>query len=346
MRADPIDTTARASRRDFLTQGTVAVGGLFLSPYATVTEQANEGQRYDVVIVGGGPAGLSAALVLGRACRRVLVVDSGSGRNAPAAAVHGFLSRDGTPPAELRRIGREQLTAYAVTFREGTVTAAKPETNGFSATINGSETVICRKLVLATGVRDELPAIPGLRERWGTGVFACPYCHGWEVRGKPWAFICPPQDAIEKVTLLRGWTQDLTYLTHGPSRLTAEQSAWLDSRKVRVREGAITGLEATGGILSGVVFEGGERMEMAAIFATTKFSQRSDLARQLGCKFVTEGWLAGTVKTDPSGATEVPGLHVVGDASYAGSPSVAGAVADGSMAAGTINHAMLKEDAG
>jgi len=159
-------------------------------------------RRFDAVIVVGGPAGLSAALVFGRACRSVLVCDSGRGRNAPAAGVHGFFSQEGTPPAELRRIGREQVKPYAVEFRDGKATDARKVAGGFEVTLDGAEVVACRKLILATSVSDVLPEIPGLAALWGTGVIHCPYCHGWEYRGRPWAFLVPPDAVVHVATML------------------------------------------------------------------------------------------------------------------------------------------------
>lgn len=337
------------SRRDALAAGVTTVGGLLAAGSTTAQEEPKVNapdRKYDVVVIGGGPAGLSAALVLGRACRKVLVVDSGTGRNAPARAVHGFFTRDGDAPTDLRTIGREQLKPYAVTTHDGTATAAEPTKGGFEVTLNGKAVVACRKLILATGMTDTLPDLPGIRDWWGSGVLHCPYCHGWEVRDRPWAFIAPPEYVVERATLFLGWTKNLTYLTNGAPRPAPEQTKWLAAHKVGVREERITELEGKDRKLTAIAFEGGPRLETAAVFAFTKLAQRSDLPKRLGCKLVTGGPLAGMVETTPLGVTSVPGVYAVGDASSTGIPSVAGAVADGAAAAGAANHALLTEDAG
>ena len=302
-------------------------------------------RRFDAVIVGGGPAGLSAALVLGRACRTVLVCDSGRGRNAPAAGVHGFLTQDGTPPAELRRLGREQLRPYEVRFHEGTVVDARKVGGGFEVTLDGGETVACRKLILATGMVDVLPEIRGLHELWGTGVIQCPFCHGWEHRGRPWAVLAPPEAAVEVTTLLLGWTKRLTLLTDGPSGLAPEDRAWLEGHGVEVVEGRVERLEGDGGRLRAILLDGGRRLERGVLFVRTRLRQASDLPERLGCELVADGPKAGMVRADPLGASGVEGLYVVGDASDAGVPSVASAVAEGSVAAALASKAIFTEDA-
>ncbi|WP_231749686.1 NAD(P)/FAD-dependent oxidoreductase [Tautonia plasticadhaerens] len=302
-------------------------------------------RAFDVVVVGGGPAGLSAALVLGRACLRVLVCDSGRGRNAPAAGVHGFLTQDGTPPAELRRIGREQLRPYGVEFHEGAVVDARKTEDGFEVTLDGGEAVACRKLILATGMADVLPEIPGLRELWGRSVIHCPYCHGWEFRGRPWAFLVPPEAVVEMATLLRGWTERLTLLTNGPSGVSPEHRTWLEGHAVEVVEDRIDRLEGDAGEFRAIHLEGGRRLERDVLFVHARLRQASDLAERLGCSLHEEGPKAGMVRADPMGATEVEGLYVVGDASEAGVPSVASAVAEGSVAAAVASRAIFSEDA-
>jgi thioredoxin reductase len=329
----------------------VAAGsaGLILGAGVAAAEErgatAQPTRRFDVVVVGGGPAGLSAALVLGRACRSVLVCDSGRGRNAPAAGVHGFLTQDGIPPAELRRIGREQLRPYHVEWHDGAVVDARKSEGGFEVTLDGAGVVACRKLILATGMVDVLPEIPGLRELWGASVIHCPYCHGWEYRGKPWAVLVPPEAAIETATLLFGWTRELTLLTDGPSRLTPEDRAWLEKRGVEVVEGRVERLEGKGGRLRSILLEGGRRLEREVLFVRTQLRQSSDLPVRLGCELVVDGPKAGMARTDPFGATSVEGLYIVGDASDAGSPSVASAAAEGATAAALASKAIFTEDA-
>ncbi|SIO64919.1 Thioredoxin reductase [Singulisphaera sp. GP187] len=331
---------------------TVASAGVLLGAVPAVAREegpmagsSRRFDRYDVVVVGGGPAGLSAALVLGRACLEVLVCDSGKGRNAPAAGVHGFLTQDGTPPAELRRIGREQLRPYEVDFHEGAVVDARKTEGGFEITLENAQVVACRKLILATGMVDVLPEIPGLRELWGTGVIHCPYCHGWEHRGQPWAVLVPPEEAVEASTLLLGWSPHLTLLTNGPSRLTPKDQAWLKEHAVEVVEGRVERLEGDGGRLRAIRLEDGRRLEREVLFVRTQLRQSTDLPKRLNCALVADGPKAGMVRTDPFGATSVEGLYVVGDASDAGVPSVASAVAEGSIAAAGASRTFFTEDA-
>ena len=163
---------------------------------------------YDVVVVGGGPAGLSAALVLGRARRRVAVVDAGAPRNAPAAHMHGYLSRDGLPPAELLAVGRAELTSYGVELIADHVVAAD---RGFVIRLGGGRVLTARRLLIATGIRDELPDIPGVRERWGRDLLHCPYCHGWEVRDQPLGVLGTQPAAAEHALLVRQWSADVIF---------------------------------------------------------------------------------------------------------------------------------------
>lgn len=300
---------------------------------------------YDVVIVGGGPSGLTAALVLGRACRKVLVCDEGKPRNHTSSAVHGFFSRDGISPAELLKAGREQLKPYSVEWRNAGVTDAEKVDGGFRVETRDGKAVTARKLILATGVKDELPDIDGLAALWGTGVLHCPYCHGWEVRDKPWAFIARGEQAVEWGIELLGWTAKLTLCSNGPAGLTDAGRRTLKDRGVVVLEDKIKRLEGEKGVLKSIVFDNGEKLDLTALFVRTTMTQRSPLPKKLGCKLATvDGAFKDAVDADQFGATTVSGLYVVGDASR-GMPQVATAVSDGSLAAVMANKAMIKEDA-
>ncbi|HYI14449.1 MAG TPA: NAD(P)/FAD-dependent oxidoreductase, partial [Thermomicrobiales bacterium] len=189
---------------------------------------------FDTVIVGGGTAGLSAALVLGRARRRVLLVSDGPPRNAPADGAHGFFTRDGTPPYELLRIGREQLEPYAtVELREIAATGMDRNNDEFTVTLATGEQVTTRTIVLATGVEDELPAIPGFAELWGRGIYHCPYCHGWEVRDQPLGVYASGEILMHLAPLIRNWSPDVTILTDGPDGLSESQLATLQRLGIR-----------------------------------------------------------------------------------------------------------------
>ena len=294
---------------------------------------------FDAVVVGGGAAGLSAALTLGRSCRRVLLATSGPPRNAPAEAVHNVFTRDGTPPAELVRIGLDQLAPYDVTVRHEAVTDAETTDAGVAVTFAGGERVAARGLVLATGVRDVLPEVPGLAERWGTGVFHCPYCHGWEVAGRPLAVLARDGAALHLGRLLRGWTDDLVVFTNGPDGIEAEERARFERNGVAVREEPVEQLAGADGRLEAVVLAGGERVARAGLFVGPEQALRSDLAHRLGCP-LTE---AGRVAVDVGGRTSVPGVYAAGDLATA-MQAVPTAAASGMMAGAMLNHDLLEAD--
>lgn len=294
---------------------------------------------FDVIIVGAGPAGLSAALLLGRCCRRVLVCDSGTPRNARSHALHGFLSRDGVAPAELRRHGREQLERYGVEVREVRVDDAWPEGDGFELQFEDGRRERCRKLLLATGVSDILPAIEGFDECYGRSVFHCPYCDGWEVRGTRLALYARGRSGIGMAVALKDWSPEVLLLTDGPARLTRDERDRLDRNGVRVRTQRVARLERDGGQLRAIAFVGDHEAEPCdALFFKTGQSPQSDLARRLGCRFTEKG----AVKTGRLEETVVPGLYVAGDASRDVQLAIV-AAAEGVKAAFAINSAFQKE---
>jgi thioredoxin reductase len=304
--------------------------------------------RYDAVVVGAGAAGLSAALVLGRSRRRVLVLDGGEPRNASSAGVHGFFTRDGTHPGELLEIGRGQLEPYpGVEYRAERATEVSGSDGAFEVVLEDEETVSARKIVLATGVADELPGRPGFKELWGRGVYHCPYCHGWEVRDRPLAVLAGGEEVAERAVLIRNWSRDLVALTDG-SPLADGARARLGALGVPVYEGRIARLEGKNGGsggLSRIHFEDGSSLEREGLFYGPPQRQRSPLAEALGCELVVMGHATEVVKADPmTRETGVPGVFVAGDG---GPPpqSVANAVASGANAAAFLNHALCGEDA-
>jgi len=296
---------------------------------------------YDVIIVGAGPAGLSAALILGRCCRSVLLCDTRRPRNAAARAIHGYLTRDGIPPAEFLSIARRDLAQYdTIEFREAEVVGADRRGDGsFEVALATGDHVRSRKLLLATGVVDHLPAIEGVQALYGRSVFHCPYCDAWEVRDQPLAIYGRGHRACGLALELTAWSRDLVLCSDGASELDDDDRARIERHSIAIREERIARLEGDDGILQNIVFETGERLRRRALFFTTAQSQRSDLSLRLGCEFNDKG----TVRTGKYETTHMLGLYVAGDASRAVQWVVV-AAAEGAEAAFAINADLLKED--
>ncbi len=299
-------------------------------------------EQYDVVIVGGGPAGLSAALMLGRCRLRTLVCDSGRYRNRMATAMHGFLTRDGTPPLEFLELARRDLARYpSVELWSGEVTDCLVSEAGFVIERQRATDVRCRKLVLATGVIDELPELEGAPELYGRGVHHCPYCDGWELRDAPLAVYAPSDDrGAELALLLTRWSPDVVLCTDGRAALTSEHRARLARAHVRVDERPIARLIAANEELAQIEFCDGTAIARRGLFFNTGRHQATDFARRLGCK---EFAVKGCLLDSRAGKTSVPGLYVIGDASR-DVLQVVVAAAEGCEAAIEINCELLRED--
>jgi thioredoxin reductase len=294
---------------------------------------------YDVVIVGAGPAGLSAALILGRCRRRVLVCDTGKPRNAASREMHGYLTRDGIPPKAFLGIAREQLAQYdTIEIRDVEVTAAECVDGKFRSSFADASFVTSRKLLIATGVVDNLPEIPGFREFYGVSVFHCPYCDGWERRDRPLAIYGRGARGYGLSLELTGWSRDLVLCTDGPSGIAPDDLARLRRNGIIVREDSIARLEGDQK-LERIVFGSGPPLEREAVFFTTGQTQQSFLAHSLGCEINEKG----TVRTGKYEATHLSGLYVAGDASRAVQWVIV-AAAEGAEAAFAINTDLLKED--
>jgi thioredoxin reductase len=290
---------------------------------------------YDVVVVGGGPAGLSAALVLLRARRTVAVVDAGGPRNAPAAHMHGFLSRDGLPPHDLLVAGRAEVSGYGGTLVDDTVVGVEP---GFHVRLASASPLRARRILIATGLRDELPDLPGVRERWGRDLLHCPYCHGYEVRDRPFGVLGGSPEAVQHALLVRQWSPDVVLFPHTDTVGPAHREQ-LTARGIRVVEGAVARLVVDNDQLQGVELDGGTVIACMAVFVRPRFVPNADLLTGLGCELDEHGW----VVHDPVGRTSVAGVWVAGNAADPRAQVIT-AAGQGSAAAIALNADLVDED--
>lgn len=303
-----------------------------------VAPQGSRAMDLDIMIVGGGPAGLSAALTLGRARKRVLVCDAGAPRNARAGHIQGFVTRDGTPPAEFRRLARAELAAYpSVAVRDVRVAAIEAlSTGGFAVALVDGRRVTTRRVLLCTGLVDELPPLPGLAELWGTSVHLCPYCHGWELGGRPIGFLCPSPGFLEWSLLLRGWSRTVVVFTAGAFEVPPETRARLERGGVTIEERPLSRLVGESR-LTAVELADGSRVAVEGLFVRPQQRQTA-LVTDLGLALDEHGF----VKLDEHQRTSVPGIHAAGDlATRMQSATIAASA--GMLAAAMINHELTIE---
>ncbi|NGO77225.1 NAD(P)/FAD-dependent oxidoreductase [Streptomyces sp. YC504] len=293
-------------------------------------------EPYDAVVIGGGASGLSTALVLGRARRKVAVVDAGAPRNTPAAHMQGFLSRDGMPPAELLEVGRAEVARYGVDFIEGEADHIEQVEPGFAVYLAGGPVLRSRHVVLASGLRDDLPDIPGVRDRWGRDVLHCPYCHGYEVRDRAFAVLCTHPNSVNQALLVRQWSDDVVYIP-ADMPLTADDHERLTARGISIATAsAIRQLVTQDDRLSGVELADGSLVPCEVAFLFPHMVPNDGVLDGLGCARNQ----AGFVITDDAGRTSAPGVWAVGNVCDPRALVISAAGA-GAGAAFALNHDLV-----
>jgi thioredoxin reductase len=299
--------------------------------------------QWDCIVVGGGAAGLSAALVLGRARRTTLLVDSGEPSNSPAEGIGGLLGHDGRPPSELYASGRSELGSYpSVEVRAGAAVGGYGAEDGFTLELDDGSSERGRRVLLATGMDYRYPQLPGAAERWGRSVFHCPFCHGWEVRDKHVGLVDNGASAVHRALLLGAWTDRITLLPNGALEIEAAELERLQGAGVAIDERPIDRIDGEAPRIEAVVLEDGDRLDCDALLIATEMHQRSDLAARLGAASgEARAPLADPLEVDARLETSVPGLYAAGDIAVTRTPSVANAVADGSHAAAAIMQSLM-----
>ncbi|MBC8067797.1 MAG: NAD(P)/FAD-dependent oxidoreductase [Deltaproteobacteria bacterium] len=293
---------------------------------------------YDVVIVGGGPAGLSAALALGRARKRVLLCDSGPRRNAAAERIHNFVTRDGTPPEEFRQIARQQLSHYPNVEMRGAGIESVTGTRGAFTLRSATDVLEARRIILCTGMIDEPLPIDGFRELWGHAVFQCPYCHGWEVRERPWGYVARAAAALPFAVLLRSWSPHVTVFTNGAFDVLSDIRAQVEQAGVRLETSPIARLRRRERALDGVELADGSVVACEALFAHPP-QRHVELVASLGLSLDGEGF----VRVDPmSCETSMRGVYAAGDLTTRAQGAIL-AAAIGTQAAGMLNHELTQD---
>ncbi|WP_369148082.1 NAD(P)/FAD-dependent oxidoreductase [Streptomyces sp. R44] len=300
--------------------------------------------RYDAMVIGGGAAGLSAALIMGRSRLSTLVVDAGEPRNAPAVHMHGVLSRDGTSPADYLAAGRRELASYGVDVREGRVArAAADNGDGFLVVLADGTRARARRLVVATGLVDELPEIDGVAERWGRDVLHCPYCHGWEVRDLPFGVIAHPAMPAHQALMVSRWSKDVTLFLHTAGGLSAPDAALLDAAGVEVVTGEVAGLAVEDDRLTGVRLADGRIVPRSVVFVgARRLAARDDVLRELGAE-LRETPFGEFVAVDETGRTSLPGVWAAGNVTGP-QEQVVNAVSRGYRAGVAISNELLFAD--
>jgi thioredoxin reductase len=299
-----------------------------------------KGKPFDVIIIGGSYSGLAAGMALGRALRNVLIIDAEDPCNKQTPHSHNFLTNDGKTPKEIVSLAKQQVSVYgSVSLLKGFAIAGIKTKKGFDVQIETGETLSSRKLILATGIKDIMPGIPGFAESWGISVLHCPYCHGYEVRHQKTGILANGDAGYELSSLISNWTNDLTLYTNGKSTLSDQQRAKLEEHKINIVEAEIDNLENENGYIRNIVFKSGTNKQAKALYAKLPFIQHSSIPQTLGCELTQEGYL----KIDPAQSTSVQGVYACGD-NTTKMRTVANAVSMGTTTGLMVNKELIEED--
>ena len=330
------------SRRTFIRQATLAtftIGAGLPIVERSIQNQMTTIQKFDAIIVGGSYSGLAAAMALGRALKRVLVIDSGKPCNAQTPHSHNFLTRDGMPPAEIAAIAKAQVQCYEhVQFVYGLASAGKKTGDGFEISLDDGRQFGAAKLIFATGIKDMFPDIDGFAHCWGISAIHCPYCHGYEVRHQKTGILGNGEAVYEYVALISNWTADLKIFTNGKSEFTTGQTEKLRARGIDIIEKQIARLEQRNGQIGSIRFTDGSTAALSVLYAPRPFEQHSKIPETLGCEMTDEGF----IKTDALQQTSVPGIFACGD-NASRMRTVANAVSTGTTAGIAASKAIVLE---
>lgn len=296
--------------------------------------------QYEAIIVGGSYSGLAAGMALGRALRKVLIIDSGSPCNKQTPYSHNFLTNDGRTPKEITRLAKQEVLKYStVEFLNARVSAGNKTENGFDLQIETGETFSARKVIFATGIKDNMPDIPGFSECWGISILHCPYCHGYEMHGQNTGILANGDTAIELSALISNWTDNITLYTNGPATLSEGQVIKLSTHKISITEKEVARIEHQSGHIEHIVFKDGTKAPLNVLYARLSFVQHSPVPESMGCEISAEGYLL----TDAGQRTSVPGVFACGD-NTARLRTVANAVSMGTTTGMMVNKALIEED--
>lgn len=332
-------TDLTGPRRKFIKQTGLAIAALTFPFPLRAFYMSTVSKKFDVIIIGGSYSGLAAAMALGRALKQVLIINSGEPCNAQTPYSHNFLTRDGSTPAGIAVVGKQQVEKYqTVKFLNGFASSGKKTDKGFEIMMETGETFQALKLIFATGIKDIMPPIEGFSECWGISAIHCPYCHGYEVRGSRTGILGNGDPAFELAKMISNWTPDLTLYTNGVYAINAGQNASLKRRNISVVEKQISKLEHLGGHIGHIVFTDGTRSSLSTLYAPRPFIQHCTIPESLGCVMTQEGY----IKTDPFQQTSIEGIYASGD-NASRARTLANAVAMGTAAGMAASKKLILE---